>query len=121
MPRRKTATKDPIAVLKQKLNKAINDKNTILPGEEFEGEEKPLCYHYRKYKKTKHIRNKRGWKAYSKVKNLSTKIKKLSNQLQDIHNNASADTILRDTNDADYDMHAVSEVNESIGSLRIPQ
>ena len=57
MPRRKTATKDPIAVLKQqKLNKAINDKNTILPGEEFEGEEKPLCYHYRKYKET----NKRG-------------------------------------------------------------
>ena len=92
MPLRKTATKDPIAVLKQKLNKAINDKNTILPGE-FEGEEKPLCYHYRKYKETKHIRNKREWKAYSKVNNLSTKIKKLSNQLQDIHNNASADVL----------------------------
>jgi hypothetical protein len=117
MPRKKT-TKDPIAVLKQKLNKAINDKNTIL--REFEGEEKSLCYHYRKYKETKHIRNKRGWKAYSKVKNLSTKIKKLSNQLQDIHNNASADTILRDTNVANYDMHAVSEVDESIGSFKIP-
>ena len=113
MPRKKT-TKDPIAVLKQKLNKAINDKNTIL--REFEGEEEPLLYHYRKYKKTKHIRNKRGWKAYSTVKNLSTKIKKLSKQLQDIHNNASADTILRDTNAADHDMHAVSEVDESIGS-----
>ena len=112
MPRRKTATKDPIAVLKQKLNKAINDKNAILPPGEFEGEEKPLCYHYRKYKET----NKRGQRGYSKVKNLSTKIKKLSNQLQDIHNNASADTILRDTNAADYDMHAVSEVDESIGS-----
>ena len=91
MPRRKTATKDPIAVLKQKLSKAINDKNTIL--REFEGEEKPLLYHYRKYKKIKHIRNKREWKAYSKVNNLSTKIKKLSNQLQDIHNNASADVL----------------------------
>ena len=79
MPLRKTATKDPIAVLKQKLNKAINDKNTILPGE-FEGEEKPQCYHYRKYKET----NTRGQRGYSKVKNLSTKIKKLSNQLQDI-------------------------------------
>ena len=75
----KKTTKDPIAVLKQKLNKAINDKNTIL--REFEGEEKPLLYHYRKYKKTKHIRNKRGWKAYSTLKNLSTKIKKLSNQI----------------------------------------
>ena len=116
MPRRKT-TKDPIAILKQKLNKAINDKNTIL--REFEGEEKPLLYHYLKYKKTKHIRNKRGWTSYSKVNNLSTKIKKLSNQLQDIHNNASADTILRDTtNAADYDMHAVSEVDESIGSYK---
>ena len=41
-------TKDPIAVLKRKLNKAINDKNTTL--REFEGEEKPLLHHYRKYK-----------------------------------------------------------------------
>ena len=56
------------------------------------------------------------------MKNLSTKIKKLSNQLKDIHNNASADTILRDTNAADLCYtHAVSEVDESIGSLRILQ
>jgi hypothetical protein len=117
MSYRKT-TKDPIAVLKQKLNEAINDKNTIL--REFEGEEEQLLYHYRKYKKTKDIRNKRGWKAYPKVKNLSTEIKKLSKQLQDMHNKASADTILRDTNVANYDMHAVSEVDESIGSFKIP-
>ena len=45
---------------------------------EFVGEEKALLYQYRKYNETKHIRSKRGWKAYSKVNNLSTKIKKLS-------------------------------------------
>ncbi len=34
-----------------------------------------------------------------------------------VHNKASADTILGDTNAADHDMHAISEVDESIGSL----
>ncbi|MCP4746014.1 MAG: hypothetical protein GY874_07715, partial [Desulfobacteraceae bacterium] len=68
-----------IVVLKLKLKKAIDDKNTIL--REFVGDENALLYHYRKYKKTKHIRSKRGWKAYSKVNNLSSKIKKLSKQL----------------------------------------
>ena len=77
MSNRKT-TENSIAVLKRKLKKAIDDKNTIL--REFEDEEKPLLYHYRKYNETKNIRNKKGWKAYSKVKNLSTKIKKLSKQ-----------------------------------------
>ena len=88
MPRKKIA-KNPIAVLKRKLKKAINDKNTIL--REFEDEEEPLLYHYRKYKETKHIRNKRGWKTYSTVKNLSTKIKKLSKELKDIQNDHADD------------------------------
>jgi 4-alpha-glucanotransferase len=73
-----------IAVLKRKLKKAIDDKNTIL--REFEDEEKPLLYHYREYKETKHTCNEKGWKAYSKVNYLSTKIKKLSKQLKDIQN-----------------------------------
>jgi hypothetical protein len=50
MPRKNIA-KNPIAVLKLKLKKAIDDKNTIL--REFEDEEKPLLYHYRKYNETK--------------------------------------------------------------------
>ena len=78
MSNRKTM-ENSIAVLKRKLKKAIDDKNTIL--REFEDEEKePLLYHYRKYKETKHTCNERGWKAYSKVKNLSTKINELSKQ-----------------------------------------
>jgi hypothetical protein len=44
-------------------------------------------------------------------------LQNLSKQLKDIHNNASTDTILRDTNAAD-DMHAVSEVDDSIGSYK---
>ena len=83
MSNRKT-TENSIAVLKRKLKKAIDDKNTIL--REFEDEEKPLLYHYRKYKETKNIRNKRGWKAYYKLNNLSIKIKKPSKQLKDIQN-----------------------------------
>ena len=77
-----------------------------------------LCYYYRNTKRPIISAIREDGKLASKINKLLIKIKKLSKQLiKDIHNNASADTILRDTYAAD-NMHAVSEFDESIGSYK---
>ena len=66
-----------------KFNKAKLDKRNLLLDRK--DEDNVLQYHFHKYNKNKHHSNINGYLAYNKLKILNTKIRKLSDNLNNTY------------------------------------
>jgi hypothetical protein len=83
MPKQNKPIRDPIVILRKKIDKAIREKNKLLLSHA--NDDKPLKHHYSKYNEYKRVENKKGYLSYKKLHRLNTNIRKFSETLKNTY------------------------------------